>query len=34
VELAMPRAANQIMDIQIGSATAAGLREQSTLPVL
>ena len=34
VELATPRAANQLMDVKIGSVTASGLREYSPLTVL
>ena len=34
VELAAPRDANQIVDIRIGSLTAAGLREHGALAVL
>lgn len=34
VELATPRAANQLMDVKIGSVTAAGLREHHALTVL
>jgi threonylcarbamoyladenosine tRNA methylthiotransferase MtaB len=34
VELAVPRPANRLMDVEIGSATAGGLREHSPLPVL
>jgi threonylcarbamoyladenosine tRNA methylthiotransferase MtaB len=34
VELATPRAANQVTDVKIGSVTATGLREHSALTVL
>jgi threonylcarbamoyladenosine tRNA methylthiotransferase MtaB len=34
VELAMPQAANQLIDVKIGSVSATGLKEQSALPVL
>ncbi len=34
VELATPRAANQLMDVKIGSVTAAGLREHAPFAVL
>jgi threonylcarbamoyladenosine tRNA methylthiotransferase MtaB len=34
VELASPRQANKLMDIQIGAVTATGLREHSALSVL
>jgi threonylcarbamoyladenosine tRNA methylthiotransferase MtaB len=34
VELATPRAANQLMNVKIGSVTAAGLREHNALAVL
>jgi threonylcarbamoyladenosine tRNA methylthiotransferase MtaB len=34
VELATPRAANQLVDVKIGSLTATGLREHSALTVL
>jgi threonylcarbamoyladenosine tRNA methylthiotransferase MtaB len=34
VELATPRPANQLIDLQIGSVTAGGLREHSALAVL
>jgi threonylcarbamoyladenosine tRNA methylthiotransferase MtaB len=34
VELATPRAANQLLDVKIGSLTAAGLREHGALTVL
>ncbi len=34
VELATPRAANQLIDVKIGSISAAGLREHSALTVL
>jgi threonylcarbamoyladenosine tRNA methylthiotransferase MtaB len=34
VDLATPRAANQLVDVQIGSISAAGLREHSALMVL
>jgi threonylcarbamoyladenosine tRNA methylthiotransferase MtaB len=34
VELATPRPANQLIDVRIGSVTAAGLREHSPLAVL
>ena len=34
VELATPRAANQLIDIEIGSVTTSGLRERSALTVL
>jgi threonylcarbamoyladenosine tRNA methylthiotransferase MtaB len=34
VELAAPRAANQLLDVRIGAATAGGLREQAPFMVL
>jgi threonylcarbamoyladenosine tRNA methylthiotransferase MtaB len=34
VELATPRSANQLIDVKIGSVTAAGLREHNALTVL
>jgi threonylcarbamoyladenosine tRNA methylthiotransferase MtaB len=34
VELAAPRPANQLIEVKIGSVTAAGLREHNPLPVL
>jgi threonylcarbamoyladenosine tRNA methylthiotransferase MtaB len=34
VELAAPRPANQLIDVKIGSVTAAGLREHNPLTVL
>jgi threonylcarbamoyladenosine tRNA methylthiotransferase MtaB len=34
VELATPRAANQLLDVTIGSVTAAGIGERSAFPVL
>ncbi len=34
VELATARAANQLLDVQIGGVTVGGLREQSPLMVL
>jgi tRNA A37 methylthiotransferase MiaB len=34
VELAAPRAANQMLDVRIGAVTVGGLREQSALLVL
>jgi threonylcarbamoyladenosine tRNA methylthiotransferase MtaB len=34
VELATPRAANQLLDVKIGSVTATGLREHNALTVL
>jgi hypothetical protein len=34
VDLATPRAANQLVDVRIGSISAAGLREHSALMVL
>ncbi len=34
VELATPRAANQLLDVKIGSLTPNGLREHNALTVL
>jgi tRNA A37 methylthiotransferase MiaB len=34
VELAMPREANQMLDVKIGSISANGVREQNALMVL